>query len=403
MHNDEWKDVSLPEDFQIERSMVPGSQGEARLLQELQALYDGEKSASIERVWTRLVGQSAGTNVPVFANHQPEASDSKEQRLLSKRTTKRHLMNQRVPVSQKGLPRFLSLIAAACVCVLIVGSLAVVLNMLKGPHQPTNVGSQPATRTSTATATPLSSPECRDSSDQNEQQLCLAQAETLLTIHKTFGTHKVVFLRAYADSSRLLLVYTTSDPTTSDTISFESLSIQPKITLAAGGSTSYQNPKTHQAYDVASFDTQNIPAGTTQIEVQSIVDAFSGTATPLEFTVPLHVNQKTTIVNQTVTSKGVSLTLERVVNTGSETLIYFKPSQAAIEGLFVKSISFNGQPYLSSGSQIDSGGTVGSPGVIIHISVALNAPGTWTLKVASGGGTYSPDKTWTFTFTKSAN
>ncbi len=372
MHNDEWKDASLPGDFQIERPMVPDSQGQARLIQELQAMYDGEKSASIERVWTRLVGQHAGANVTVFANHQPEASDSQEQRLLSERDTKMQLMNQRVPVSQKGLPRFLSLIAAAFVCVMIVGSLAVVLNMMKGPHQPTNGGSQPATRTSTATATPLSSPECRDSSDQIEQQLCLEHAETLINIHKTFGTHKVVFLRAYADSSRLLLVYTTSDPATSDAISFESLSIQPKITLAGGSSTTYQNPKTHQGYYVVSFDTQNIPAGTTQIQVQSIVDAFSGTATPLVFTVPLHMNQKTTIVNKAVTSKGVSLTLERVVNTGSETLIYFKPSQAASEGLFVKSISFNGQPYLYTGSHTDSGGTLGSPGVVIHISVALN-------------------------------
>lgn len=400
MHSDERHDMSLPGDFQRVRPTAPDSQGEARLIQDLQAMYDREKSVSIERVWTRLVNERTGTDATVLASRRPETPGSQKQRQFSERNAKMQPKDTVLP-AQKGLPRVLILLAAALVSIVLVGSLLLVLNMTKSAPWTTGTGSQPTRSISTATVTPLASPECRDTNDLAEQQLCLEHKETILNISKTFGTHHVIFRRAYADLTHLMLIYTTSDPPTSDVISFVRLNIQQGITLSGGTSTSYQNPQTHEWYYVVSFDTQTVPAGTTQIHIQSIVDAFSGKATPLEATIPFHTTQKTITVNKTVTSKEVSLTLERLVIIGSETLIYCKPSQSLNDGLYVTAMSINGQPFTYTGSQTDSGGTVGSPDLAIHLDAILDMPGSWMLKVAEGGS--SAPRTWTFTFAVPAN
>lgn len=400
MHSDERKDVSWIGDFQIERPTARSSQGEARLIEELQAMYEQEKNVSIERVWMRLMQQRTGTDATVFESQQPGASGSQQQRQFSERNGKMQ-QRERIQTSQKGLPRVFGLLAAALVSIVLVGSLLLVLNMTKSTPRTTVTGSQSTTGMSTVTATPLSSPECRDTSNLTEQQLCLEHKEALLNLPKTFGTHKVLFLRAYADTTQLMLIYTTSGPAKSDAISFISLKIQQGITLSGGASTSYQNPKTHEWYYVVSFETQNVPVGTAQIHIQFIVDAFSGKATPLEATIPFHTDQKTIVLKKTVTSKGVSLTLDRLVITGSTTLIYVKPSSPLTDGLYVIAMSVNGQSFTYTGSQTDSGGTVGSPDLAIRLSAILDMPGTWTLKVAEGG--YPAPRTWTFTFTVPAN
>lgn len=397
MHRDEQHDLSLPGTSQRKRPTTPDSQGEARLIQDLQAMYDREKSVSLERVWTRLVHERTSTNATVPTHQPPATPGSLKQRRFSERNAKMQ-PNHTVLPAQKGLPRFLTLLAAALVSIVLVGSLLLILTLTKSAPWTTKVGSLPMGSTSTATATPLTSPECLDTNDLAEQQLCLTHKETILNLPKTFGTHKVIFRRAYADMTQLILVYTTADPPTSDVISFESVNIQQGITLTGGSSTSYQNPQTHETYYVVSFATQNVPAGTTQIHVQSIVDGFSGKATPLEVTIPFNTNQKTIAVNKTVTSKGISLTLERLVIAGSETLIYCKPSQPLNNGLYVAAISFNGQPFNYTGGQTDS---MGSSDVVIHFNAIVDKPGSWTLKI-SDGVVASPG-IWTFTFMVPAN
>jgi hypothetical protein len=307
-------------------------------------------------------------------------------------------------VQRKRLPRLLGLAAAVFVSVALVGSMALVFSLLRGNAPSTGVGSHdPGAGVIglVPTTTPIVHPECRDVQSAADEALCLQHKETILNITRTFGTHQVTFVRAYADISQLMLIYTTADSPHSDVISFESLTIQQKITLGGGSSHSYTNPQTHQEYYVLDFDTQSIPAGTTELHIQSIVDGFSGKATPLNFTLPLNMIQKTVSVNKTVTSKGVSLTLERLVIVGDTTLIYVELSSPQISSLFVDTISVNGHPLILpliyNGGQTNSGGTVGSPAVAIRLDALLDAPGSWTLKVNEGG------YTWTFSFAVPAN
>src|SRR5579859_4320315 len=151
MRHDENDFSPLPGDSQVERPTAPGSQGEARLIQDLQAMYAREKSASIERVWTRLVSQRAGTKRNVIATEQPEALDSQKHHQFPERNVKMQ-HTDRTPTLQKGLPRFLGLLAATLVCVVLVGSLLLVLNATRSKIPTTGGGSPPSMAEKTATA-----------------------------------------------------------------------------------------------------------------------------------------------------------------------------------------------------------------------------------------------------------
>jgi hypothetical protein len=198
----------------------------------------------------------------------------------------------------------------------------------------------------------------------------------------------------------LMLVYI-DGLASSDAVSFMSMTIQQGIVLQGGSSNGYSNPITHQGYNVVSFATSAVPAGTTKLHIQSIVDAFSGKSTPLNITVPFHTDQKTITVNQTATSKGIALTLKRVVFSGSKTLFYVGPEPYANGGfmsVFVKSISLNGQPLTYNGGQ--SGGNVnGNAQISISLNADLDKPGSWTIQISGNQQKSSEVWTWTFHFT----
>lgn len=396
MHSDECK----PEDHQFERSMTHDSQGDTRLIQELQAMYAREKSLSIERVWARLESERAGTNATMFARQQSETSDSQKQRQQSERIL--HMKpKDRVPTApKKGLPRVFGLLTAALASMVLVGSLLLVLTMTRNSHWATMLtGSQTSTVWPLPGATPILPFDCRDGDDLAERQLCIKHAEKTLDITKTFGTHKVNFLRAYADPTRLMLIYRTSDLAPTDAIRFTSLTIQPGIELPASGNVHYQNPQTHEWFYMVTFDTKNVPAGTKQIKIQSIINGVSGKTAPLDATIPFHSDQKTIEVNKTVTSKGVSLKLQRLVIIGSITSIYLQQTPQSHTIPFVTAISIkDGASIGYNGNQTYSKGFVNSTNqVVIQLTAILNTPGSCTLTFSNG------NRTWTFTFTIPAN
>jgi hypothetical protein len=330
---------------------------------------------------------------------QSEADVLQEERQRSARMS---TMQQRESISaqRKRLPRFLSLAAAVLVSAVLIGSAALVFSALKVTTPstgPASHGSTPTVKASTATATPTVAPECRDVQDQVDETLCSQHKETRLNITKNFSGHEVTFVRAYADVSQLMLIYTTKDSPHSDVISFMSLTIQPEIRLAGGGlNVSYENPETHQWYYVISFGTQDVPAGTTALHIQSIVDAFSGTPTQLRFTIPFNTTQKNVSVKQTVTSKGTVLTLDHLVLTGSSALIYLKSPQSQVPGLFLYRLSINGQQVASTKD------TTGSTDpLVIHLSLSLlDKPGAWMVQIMAGtSANPASGATWTFHFT----
>jgi hypothetical protein len=308
---------------------------------------------------------------------------------------------------RKRLSRLLGLVAAALVSVVLVGSIALVFTVLKDNNSTTSGhGSTPTATTSTASTTPTPTipSECFDPIDLAEQALCASRAETTLNLTKTFttggnGTWKVTFLRAYADTTGLILLYTVKDAPSSDLISFMSLTIQHGITLHSGGEQGCNAPHAQQC-QLVMFDTSTIPAGTTKLYVQAITNVFTGNPAPLKFTIPFHTARKVVAVHKTQTSHGISLTLDHLVLTGSKTLFYFKESpQSNANDTVISSITINGQNQEIQGSITREDG-----GQAIDLSL-LDKPGFWTLQFSLdifGKTGNHTQVTWTFHFTVTA-
>jgi hypothetical protein len=311
MRNSMWGHKNSPKESESEFSTLYSTPEDenAWLSQKVREMYAQDKQDAIDRVWLRLVSERTGA----LQSGNEELSESEFQRqgsFVERNVGMRRM--ERTPMHCRRSSRVLSVFAAVLIGLVLVGSLTFVINMV---------------RDNASTSTASSSKLCDEDANQYdpqiklEQRLCAQHKETTLNIAKTFstasfGTHKVVFIRAYADSNQLFLVNTTSDSPSSDAISFTSIEIQ------------HQNMNGHQMgcytgahgvqYCINEFDMPNVPAGTKQISVQSITDAFSGKATPLQFTIPFHVELGTIAVNKTVMSKNVSLTLEQIVITGNK-------------------------------------------------------------------------------------
>jgi len=385
-------------DQQIEHPSAFLPRGEARLIQDLQAMYDQEKSASIDQVWTRLARQRTA------ASQQPKMHLLQEQRRHSERrsTIKR---TDVASAQRKRFPRLLGLITAALVTTVLVSSMAFVFSVLRSKTPaPGGHSSAPTAKTSTAAATPTLPSACRDFLDQADETLCSQHAETTLNITKTFrttgyGAWTVTFLRAYADSVRVMLLYTVKNAPDPDAISFTGLTIQGGMTLGGGAEhAACSDLPTPMGCELVEFKTETIPTSTTALHIQAIVDGFTGVPTPLHFTIPFHTAQKIVLVNQTITSNGVSLTLDHLVLTESTANIYLKVSQPQKTTLAVRSMTVNGQQM----TNLSSGG-VGSAGASWILDQALlDRPGSWTIEMESLPTPLNPGgvcATWTFHFT----
>ena len=372
-------------------------QEDARLIHEMRALFEQEKSELIEQGWTRLASKRAE------AEQRSEVLDLSAYRQRIERTspvnTNTMLSTPIKGTHKKSWPRLLSLVAAVLVCVALVGSLTLVLVISKSRIPSTIVGSHNATSTThaaTPTATPLViPPACKDTSDQADQVLCATGEETMLNITKSFtvsghnpngslngsGTVNVTFLRAYADPSRLLLAYTINQAPGTDWGGFATLSTNQ-------GDLGSYGANLFKGFFVQSFDTSNLPVGTTQLHIQAIKTMF-GASLPLAFTLPFHHASKTIPVKQTVTGNGYTLTLDHLVLTGSSTTLvytYTNTPQAKNEHIDIKlqALTINGQSIpLSAGfSGTGSGNDTGGSGKFSLYQSFLAQPGNGTVTLA---------------------
>jgi hypothetical protein len=117
--------------------------------------------------------------------------------------------------------------------------------------------------------------------------MCLQHQETTLHISRTVANHRIDFVAAYANSSRLVLLYIEHIAPTADAVSFTSLTLQSGIKLSGGASQSYGDLQGQRLYVQVTFDTTAIPVGTTTLHVQSINDML-GETIQLGFTTPFH-------------------------------------------------------------------------------------------------------------------
>lgn len=131
-------------DKQVEQPDTLLPSGNARLIHDLQAMYDQEKNAAIERVWTQMV------RPPAITGQQPEPRSLHTVR----REPDRSIPLKTIDTSSRPGRRFthaFNLIAAVTVCTILVGCLALVFRLAQ---HPSTTGSQPA---ALATPKPTSS------------------------------------------------------------------------------------------------------------------------------------------------------------------------------------------------------------------------------------------------------
>lgn len=326
---------------------------------------------------------------------------------------------------QKSWPRRLSLLVATLVCVTLVGSLSLVLALRTSTTstgttgRPKPASAQAITPRPTATPTLAIPAVCKDKSDQADEVLCAKHEETFLNITKSFtvngynpngsvngpGTVNITFQRAYADPARLMLVYTINHAPGTDWGGFVVLSTRQ-------GDLGSNSDCLLKGFCVQSFDTSTLPAGITQLQVQTLRIA-SGASIPLSFTLPFHAASKTIGVKQTVTGQGYTLTLDHLVLTGSViafTFAFKNPNHGSYPDLTkVQTITINSQQQIIAPGFSEEFG-VRNSGVGGHIELyqsLLDQSGTWTVTLAlvkvapasSGHVTWTTLLAGTFTFT----
>lgn len=422
---DEFSPLIIDQQIDDPEAFLPSE--EARFLREVRAMFEQEKSASIEQGWSRLASQRAGADQP------PEILNLSRYRQQSERNSK--VQDNTMSSTPETIPpkkrrmRWFGLLVAVLVCALLIGSLSFVLTLAKNNTSNTKVGgsngvAEAHTASPTPAATPLTIPaSCLDKStvpDLAAEVLCAQGQETTINVTKSMtanaynpwgkvsgsGALNITFLRAYADTSRLLLTATLNHTPGADWGSFGSLVTQQGTLQSINGCSS--------GPCVLSFDTSTLPAGTTQVQVQGLQVLTAGLdvegTIPLSFTLPLHTASKTIAVNQTVQDNGVSATLKSVVITPSEVIFHFTststPQAVGFHSIQVIAITINGQKQnvaTSSNSNGEGDRTNYTEQENLYLAL-LDHPGSWTVTIAPGTipdphSTRKPSFTGVFTFT----
>lgn len=402
------------------------SHDDAQLIHDVRAMFEQEKQASIERGWARIASQRAQN----ASSDQP--SEVLDLSLYRRRNERISLVQDTTLLSspKKDTPkkrsrlRLLSLAAAVLVCVALVGSLTLVLGATRNHN--TNVGSYNTALQPTPTATPTVNPAtCKDPYNPAELTLCAEGKETALNITKNFTvqmqdqhnkvtastTLHITFLRAYADTTQLLLVYNIDQGPSLTRALAQGNNWSGFMTLTTEQGQFGSSRATTGGFLAQSFDTSSLPAGVKQLQVQSI-QTGDGESLPLTFTVPINDAIQRIAVNQSVSKNGYTLTLDNLVLSPSRTTLAYEETSAVVSpwppSVDVQSLTINGKEQ-TVGSNDGGSGSSTHPGrqngTIVLDQSLLYQPGTWTITLAIDSTTPNTTSTAlmtaTFTFTVS--
>ena len=245
---------------------------------------------------------------------------------------------------------------------------------------------------------------------QSVQQL--AQTGQLTNVHltRTAGPYTVTLQKLYADANNIVVGYTI-DGTNINLAS--ALSAWPTLTVIPSGQTlqvslaTFTNNSGSVAV-LAYFDAASIQGDPQQLNLRIVIPVGKATTT-FNQTTPFRAG-KTVEVNQTVTSNGHALTLDRVVITPSETRTYFityPDTTLVLDG----SLSAAGKtygPWSAPGWPPSTNGMMYRskvyPGYLGFLDNLQNDTVPWTLKVNGYSllnNSLKVTDTWQFTFTVS--
>jgi hypothetical protein len=372
--NEQDRDFSLTWiDQQIERPTELLAREDARLVQDLHAMYAQENARSLDQVWLRMAQRERG--------EQP-GSEGLPIDKSRKRSTRS--MATKDPTSAPSwvsqLRRPLSMIAAVLIFTVLVGSLLFILN---------NVTRGKATLVGSAvkTATPVPQVNCWPKMytyDDGTDAVCLKHEETPLNVTTTFEGFTVTVVAAHADPSRLIIRYTVQskrDLSGGKGPMMEAITTADGLELSGGTVSMGYDPETKQGREIAIFDNVQKPARTT-----------------IDFTVPFHNARHVATPKQTVFVDGTPVTLDHVIVTESETLIWLK--NATLDWLDQGpdgGYSLSGNGWNVSGNEGGTGGEQWtangrSDGPLIGSILTIDMPlldkqGVWTLTLRHGSST----------------
>jgi len=253
---------------------------ETRLVGDLSSLYQ-DCAQMRDRVWQRLeqkMQQQALTRSSIES--KPMAYERKSP------------MIQRDAARRSAMGYYSALVASIVITAVLVGSMALIFSVMRHPGETSVGGQHPISTVSTkppssTSPCPYATPSQAGWRDAQEEAICLQGQETTLHISRTVAGHQVDFVAAYADSSRLVLLYVEHISPTVDAVSFISPTLQGGVKLSGGASQSYGDVQGQRLYVQVTFNTTSLPASTTTLHVLSINDML-GETIPLGFALPFH-------------------------------------------------------------------------------------------------------------------
>jgi len=235
------------------------------------------------------------------------------------------------------------------------------------------------------------------------RQLAQSNAFTEVHLAQAIGSDTVELQKVLADANEIVLGYTIEG--SSNLVAERSF---PRIILPGGqalqahevrytpGASSF-SPEgfvLHLPIAVlAYFSPGSLPGNPQQVNLQIAIPA-GGDPVSFDVTVPFSAGKMVTL-DQTATSHGKTITLERVVVTPSETRFYYRtgPGHSVLDPLAWE-LSIAGKTY--SGNNGFDGGSLRGGENAENFEYALQSDtGTWMLNISTGEGT------WQFTFTVS--
>jgi hypothetical protein len=217
------------------------------------------------------------------------------------------------------------------------------------------------------------------------------------------SSNTVRLQQTYADANNIVIGYTDTSLSKLLTNNAPTITLPNHQTLKPTQMLIKQQGNTYAL--LAYFDASSIQGNPQQVQL-SISIPTQSTIAHFNTTVPVTAG-KIVNINQSVTSKGYTATIDRVVMTPSETRFYYSTTDKNLNQLYAKNLLIGGQAFIGTNSTGPAQTyTSTGPAQMLEIWMGVKRPyvsimtdlqnktGSWVLNVSAPG---QPDLNWQFT------
>jgi hypothetical protein len=217
------------------------------------------------------------------------------------------------------------------------------------------------------------------------------------------SSNTVRLQQTYADANNIVIGYTDTSLSKLMTNNAPTITLPNHQTLKPTQMLIKEQGNTYAF--LAYFDASSIQGNPQQVQL-SISIPTQSTIAHFNTTVPVTAG-KTVNINQSITSKGYTATIDRVVMTPSETRFYYSTTDKNLNQLYAKNLLIGGQAFIGTNSTgpakiYTSTGSakmleiwMGEHPYFSIMTDLQNKTGSWVINVSATG---QPDLNWQFTF-----